>query len=68
MGCSPYRTLAGAFNGSEEYIKREEKYMEFFIDHLEAVCVAFLQRKFGEMFTLLGSRTPEIRSHEEKAK
>jgi len=63
-----YRTLAGAFNGSEAYIKREDKYMEFFIDYLEPICTAFSQRKFGEMFALLGSRTQGIRSHKEKVK
>lgn len=63
-----YRTLAGALNGSEAYIKREDKYMEFFIDYLEPICAAFSEKKYGEMFALLGSRTPGIRSHKEKAK
>ena len=40
--------------------------MAFFIDTLEPVCIAYEHHRFGEMFGVLGGRTPAIRSHSDK--
>ena len=63
-----YRNLTDVFNNSEAYIKREDSLMEFFVDYLEPICDAFVAKKYGEMFSLLGGRDQLIRSHAEKVK
>ena len=48
------------------FIKKEDPHMAFFIDTIEPVCIAYEHHRFGEMFGVLGGRTPAIRSHSDK--
>lgn len=61
-----YQNLASVFQRNESFIKKEDPYMAFFMDVLEPVCNAFENRKYGEMFSILGGKTPTIRSHNDK--
>jgi DNA helicase-2/ATP-dependent DNA helicase PcrA len=61
-----YRNLADVFPRTESYIKREDPYMAFFVDFLEPLCAAFENKHFGEMFALLGNKSPGIRTHDDK--
>lgn len=61
-----YRNLSGAFSRNENFIKKEDRHIAFFVDTLEPVCVAYENRRYGEMFSLLGRRTPLMASHQEK--
>lgn len=62
-----YSHLAKAFTRNEAFIKKEDPHIAFFVDTLEPVCIAYDKKRFGEMFEVLGSRTPTIRSHVDKA-
>ncbi len=61
-----YRNLADVFPRTEAYIKKENPYIAFFADLLEPACDAYLQRMYGEMFYILGDRTPKIHKHVDK--
>ncbi|AIQ35980.1 DNA helicase II [Paenibacillus sp. FSL R5-0345] len=61
-----YQNLASVFSRNESYIKKENPYMAFFMDVLEPVCIAYENRKYGEMFSILEGNTPLIRSHSDK--
>lgn len=63
-----YRNLADVFSHSESYIKKEDEYISFFANFLEPACVAYENRNFGQMFSILEENTPIIRSHEDKIK
>jgi DNA helicase-2/ATP-dependent DNA helicase PcrA len=63
-----YRQLADVFSRNEAFIKKEDDRIAFFADILEPACAAYSERRFGEMFAVLGGRRPAIQSLAEKRK
>lgn len=63
-----YSNLARVFPKTDLYIKKQDDYIGFFVDRLEPACDAFTQRRYGEMFELLGSTAPRFESHKAKLK
>lgn len=63
-----YSSLPRIFRFNEAFTKKEHGHIAFFVDNLEPASHAFIERQYGEMFTALGSKFPEIRSHADKAK
>ncbi len=63
-----YRNLAGVFRYNQSFIKKENNHIAFMVDIVEPVCEAYKAKHFGEMFALLGQRTPLMRSHQDKEK
>ena len=61
-----YRNIEEVFPYKESFIKKEDPHIAFFVDILEPVCTAYANKRFGEMFSALGSRTPVIGSHADK--
>lgn len=61
-----YRNLSGVFRYNESFIKKEDRHIGFMVDILEPICKAYAERRFGEMFSLLGRRTPLMASHQDK--
>jgi len=61
-----YRNLAGVFSSNDAYIKKEDKYLAFFMDVLEPMCEAFAGKRFGDMFSILGNGRLGISSHATK--
>lgn len=61
-----YRNLSGVFRYNDSFIKKENLYIAFMVDVLEPVCTAYANRRYGEMFSLLGRRTPLMSSHQNK--
>jgi len=63
-----YSNLAEVFSGNEAFTKKEDACISFFVDILEPVCTAYIDRRFGDMFAILSSRTPAIQNHAQKKK
>ena len=63
-----YSSLPGIFRFNEAFTKKEHGHIAFFVDNLEPASHAFIAKQYGEMFTALGGKLPEIRSHADKAK
>ncbi len=61
-----YRNLSDVFTYKDSFIKKEDLHIAFMVDTLEPVCLAYEKRHYGEMFSLLGRRTPLMASHQEK--
>ena len=61
-----YKNLADAFRYKESFVKKENRHVSFLIDTLEPVCIAYEKGHFGEMFSLLGRRTPLLKSLSDK--
>ena len=61
-----YSNLADVFPYNEAFIKKEDPYIAFFVDIVEPVCTAYENKRFGEMFSVLGTRTPAINRHADK--
>jgi DNA helicase-2/ATP-dependent DNA helicase PcrA len=60
-----YPTIAEIFPRKEAFIKKEDPTIEFFADKLEKMSSAYTERRYGEMFRILGS-APAIRAHADK--
>lgn len=63
-----YKNLADVFSRNEAYIKKENACIAFFLDTVEPMCLAYEKMRFGEMFAVLGSKTPIIHNHADKTK
>jgi len=61
-----YRNLAAAFRYNDAFTNKEDPHIAFFVDALEPVCVAYENKRFGEMFAAMGGKNPGIRSHDDK--
>ena len=61
-----YSNLLDVFPYNDMCIKKEDPHIAFFVDTLEPVCTAYENKRFGEMFAVLGRRTPGIQSHADK--
>jgi DNA helicase-2/ATP-dependent DNA helicase PcrA len=63
-----YSGIAKIFSGRPgAYAKKEDKLIKFLLETVEPVCSAYENKRFGEMFLALGTGTPTIRSHADKA-
>lgn len=50
----------------DEYVKKENPHIKFFAEVLEPACKAYENKKFGEMFDIMGVRTLKINKYEDK--
>ena len=62
-----YNNLASVFKDSDDYLKKNNHYIKFFIDILEPVCRAFENKEYGEMFSVLNSKTPKLTNQSDKS-
>jgi DNA helicase-2/ATP-dependent DNA helicase PcrA len=61
-----YAGIESLFPYNDAFIKKEDPCIAFFCDVVEPVCAAYACKRFGEMFELLGTRTPRIMSIADK--
>ena len=61
-----YNNIADVFSNNEAYIQKQDPHIAFFVDKLEPACIAYQEKRFGEMFAALGGRTPAIRTLADK--
>jgi DNA helicase II / ATP-dependent DNA helicase PcrA len=63
-----YSGIAKIFAGRPgAYTKKEDRFIKFLLETVEPVCSAYENKRYGEMFMALGTGTPAIRSHADKA-
>ena len=67
-GRQGYPSIPEVFAFNESFTNKEHPHIAFFADALEPACEAYLSRKYGEMFRVLGSNVPAIRAHHDKKK
>ena len=47
-----FKNLADCFKYSEDYLKKNDKYIEFFVETVESTALAFQQRMYGELLQI----------------
>ena len=65
-GRQGYPSIPRVFAFNESFTNKEHPHVAFFVDALEPACEAYMSRKYGEMFRVLGSKVPAIRAHHDK--
>lgn len=61
-----YNNLLSVFPESDDLLKKNNQYMSFLIDVIEPGCIAYGDKKYGEMFKTLNLNAPKIRKFEDK--
>ncbi|HIF5878486.1 TPA: UvrD-helicase domain-containing protein [Vibrio parahaemolyticus] len=61
-----FKTLADCFKYSEDYLKKNDKYIEFFVDTVELTALAFQQRKYGELLQIKKKNRSYLTSQADK--
>jgi DNA helicase II / ATP-dependent DNA helicase PcrA len=62
-----YERIAKIFSRNESFIKKEDRHIKFLLEVVEPVSVAYEAGRFGEMFSVLDTQMPIIRSYAQKA-
>lgn len=65
-GRQGYASIAGLFKFTDDYVKKADPYIAFFVDTVEPACRAFGDRAYGQMFKILGAETPKVTSQASK--
>lgn len=61
-----YRTLAGCFRDTDDFLKKKNHYIKLFLDAVEPMCEHFNNGHYGEMFTVLGEKHPKLTCQDDK--
>ncbi len=62
-----YGGIANVFSRNEAFTQKEDAHIEFFVDVLEPVCIAYEARRYGEMFLAIGDGIPFVQSRTDKS-
>lgn len=61
-----YSGINSVFRYNDSYIKKEDPHIEFLVDILEPICIAYQKGRYGEMFSVLGVRSLAINTLDDK--
>ena len=61
-----YGSLPSVFRFNDSFTKKEHPHIAFFADYLEPACEAYLSRRYGDLFLILGRNVPLLRRHADK--
>jgi len=61
-----YRNLADCFNSTDDYLKKNNAYIKFFLDVIEPVSYAFEQKLYGELFQVMSQKFPHLNKQSDK--
>jgi DNA helicase-2/ATP-dependent DNA helicase PcrA len=62
-----FKNLANCFKYPEDYLKKSDKYVEFFIDVIEPTILAYEQRKYGELLQIKKKNRPYLSCQTDKS-
>ncbi|MFI4851017.1 MAG: UvrD-helicase domain-containing protein [Gimesia chilikensis] len=62
-----YQNLAGCFSDTDDYLKKNNHYIKFFLETVEPICEHFLLGHYGAMFSVLGAGHPRLSCQQDKA-
>lgn len=63
-----YSRILKVFRYNDALLKKEDSHIAFLVDIVEPACKAFIDCKFGEMFSVLGARADSISNvHDKRA-
>lgn len=61
-----YKELAGCFKYPEDYLKKNDPYIAYFVDIIESMAAAFEERKYGELFRAVNQGFPQLQCQNDK--
>jgi DNA helicase-2/ATP-dependent DNA helicase PcrA len=67
-GRQGYPSIPAIFEFNESFTNKEHPHIAYFANALEPACEAYVSKKYGEMFRVLGSSVPVVRTQADKKK
>jgi DNA helicase-2/ATP-dependent DNA helicase PcrA len=61
-----FNELAGCFSYSEDYLKKSDPYIKYFVDIIEPVVSFFEAREYGKLFQVINQKFPQLQCHGDK--
>lgn len=61
-----YKNLVSCFSSADDYLKKNDHYIKFFLEVIEPVCENFEKGCYGEIFKLLGTKSPQLTRQSDK--
>lgn len=61
-----YRNLANCFNDNDDYLKKNDHYIKYFIETIEPICDYFDNKQYGAMFKQLDKQAPKLACQSDK--
>ncbi|MGO3778048.1 MAG: UvrD-helicase domain-containing protein [Canibacter sp.] len=61
-----YPSLPGVFGSNDAFANKEDPVIEYLVDTVEPAMQVFSERKYGELFRLLGSKRPTLTAPKDK--
>ena len=61
-----FKSLADCFKYTDDYLKKADKYIRFFLEVLEPTAVAFENKDYGELFQVIRQKIPHLTKHTDK--
>ncbi|PMN12899.1 DNA helicase II [Vibrio lentus] len=61
-----FKALAGCYRYSDDYLKKSDKYIAYFLDVIEPAILAFDRKAYGELFLVSRNNFPRLRCQHDK--
>lgn len=61
-----FNNLASCFNYTDDYLKKNDKYIQLFLDIVEPTATAYEQKEYGELFQICKRSYPRMKSQGDK--
>ncbi|MEL0636687.1 UvrD-helicase domain-containing protein [Marinomonas sp. TI.3.20] len=61
-----YKELADCFNYPEDYLKKNDPYIKYFVDIIEPISAFFEMRKYGDLFQVINQKFPQLQCQNDK--
>jgi len=61
-----YSGITKVFRYPDDYLKMQDKYIDYFVNIIEPVSDYFSNKEYGEMLKAIGMRTPRLKNHNDK--
>jgi DNA helicase-2/ATP-dependent DNA helicase PcrA len=61
-----YKEIADCFRHTEDYLKKNDPYIKYFVEIIEPVVASFEAREYGELFQVIKQKFPQLQCHDDK--
>jgi DNA helicase-2/ATP-dependent DNA helicase PcrA len=61
-----YKNLVSCFSSPDDYLKKNDHYIKFFLEVIEPVCESFEKGCYGEIFKRLDTKNPRLTKQSDK--
>lgn len=61
-----FKDLADCFRHTEDYLKKNDPYIKYFVEIIEPVIASFEAKEYGELFQVINQKFPQLQCHDDK--